>query len=285
MLSAAYPYGHHLVPWSYAQQDGFIPAAGVQALSREIDEVSHIELLKTELKLTSAETIFLSSEEFDILDRSEFAAFRADFSEYEFYPVLFLRNLPDLLMSMYQTSVVYSGYRHGLTHFCDNQRSRLDISDFVSDLIAVFGRCSVVNFDAPHIRKDSYRALSLIDEFPAALDLAQAERSNESHPAYVVELCRLLNNSALDSSVAAKFLASLPTGKSDSAYTLYEDELEVWLLERYKHEVLNILQETSAVCYDLTCFRKAPSVGVGRDQSVYVGDLQSAFHAYLDDML
>jgi hypothetical protein len=196
------PYGQHEVPWLVVKDERKIPenALGTWSLS-PVQKQEKLKTLTDEMRSSGFGKVILSSEEFDTLDIGEIEALAEAFEGFKLVPVVFIRNLSDFVESGYGTAVVHSNYAEPIQHFAANQRSRLDIYKMLKDWSSICNEDQIIaaSYDDPHLKADAvlsflrFLGLSAADIEPHRLPL-----QNESFPAFIVELLRIVRNNVLN---------------------------------------------------------------------------------------
>jgi hypothetical protein len=249
------PFGHHLLPWSLVEDQELIPSVrghhpgGFQDDDREAIWAA----LRREIDGSDLPNVILSSEEFDILDRPALDRLSARLKGFDVVPILFLRNLGDLVESGYRTAVLISGFSHGIAHYADHQRTRSDYFQLLQDWKSVSssGELFVVSYDDEYLRTDVVLSfLRLMGLSADAIEPIRLPKQNESAPAFVVEIVRFLRSlGAQEADVASwmKTISHLPYRDGvNERYSLLNDELRGELDSRYMRE-LDLIRSDDAL--------------------------------------
>ena len=241
-------FGQHDLAWSQIRRATHLP--GNITDGRTFDQGARVALwqsLREEIDASSAHTIVISSEEFDVLDAEEIAAVGEALGDHDVTPIVFLRNIADLIESSYRTSILNGGYIRSVEEFAANQRTRIDYAAMLRDWLNISrgGRLIVMAYDDPRVRKDVVAAfverLGLeIGELPQR----SREQQNESVPAFIAELARdLFRGGATQQDVNQWFGAMRDIGFSEAArqaYMLTPPALRDALNERHAEEIARI---------------------------------------------
>lgn len=249
--------GQHLLAWSVVSRPNYLPTfnGNRAAFSPEASEKLWGELY-SETDRSSAPTVILSSEEFDILTNSEITTLGQRLDRYDVTPILFLRNHADFLESAYRTSVIHSAYREDISAFSANQRTRLDYAELIEGWrnIATGRIVKVVDYDRDDVRRDSVGAfLQLIGPSGQSLPRQSRRDLNESVPAFICEIVRFMRLKGCEEAHLAKWIADMRhigfSGDSVSRYRLMPSDLRAQLLERYANELRSINAELGVGTY------------------------------------
>lgn len=202
-------HGQHIVPWLFTSDENYIPTVKGKKYTTIDDRNPLITALIKEIEFSGCSKIVLSSEEFDILTDNELEFLFSYFSEYEVVPITFIRNTIDFLQSSYQTSVTYSGYSKSFEEFCENQRSRIDISDFLKKLDSLSnGRSIIVNYDDINVKSDVVKTFLSLLHVDIDVDIPK-EKSNISLPLETIEVLRFFNSKSVPFDVTAQLIDNL----------------------------------------------------------------------------
>lgn len=191
---ASDPHGQHLLAWSVIERANYLPNfdPGPEGFGQEV-KTRLWDALRAEIDAADAHTVVISSEEFDVLSAEEVRTIDRELAEYDVVPVIFLRNLADLIESSYRTSIVYGAMQREIDDYVNNQRIRLDYAQFVNEWrgIAANGEMAIFFYDDPKIRKGAVESFfSLLGI--AASEIPGEQNANESVPAFVCEIMRFL---------------------------------------------------------------------------------------------
>ncbi|MGQ0631424.1 MAG: hypothetical protein ACT4P1_10295 [Sporichthyaceae bacterium] len=85
------------------------PLFGIFALAKPIDTDLVTRALIHEVELSGYGTVVVSAEEMARFDEAAIGRFTSAFSDFDIYPLVFVRNLADLLDAYYSTLIFYSG--------------------------------------------------------------------------------------------------------------------------------------------------------------------------------
>jgi hypothetical protein len=245
------PYGQHLLAWSLIKRPDYVPVLEEQRASLNAQDADRLwDSLKAEIARGAPAKTILSSEEFDVLDAEEIAELGARLTDFDVYPILFLRNYADFLESSYRTAVVYSGCKVTADEYAAEQRTRLDFAQLVKDwsTIAAQGRINVLNYDDPSVRRDSLvNFLKCVDLDLGTIFPHARQNQNESVSAYVCELARFLRLEGVDEQSIGRWIervSELPARPAGAArYSNMSPDLRASLDSRYAEE-LQILRAT-----------------------------------------
>lgn len=246
-LPESAPYGHHLLPWSLVRDQALVPPVnGLR--SSAIDRGEIWRILRAEIEDANLPEVIISSEEFDILDREAIDAISRELSDYDIVPIIFLRNISDLVESSYRTAVMVSGFTEDVSFFIGSHRTRTDYAALLTDWMSVSpsGRVIAASYDDSHLSDDSVITfLRLIGLAADAIEPVRLSRQNESSPAFVVEITRFLRSMAstteADVSAWLEAVRRVPfTRDAYTGYTLLPEHLRGQLDSLY-------LQELSAI--------------------------------------
>lgn len=184
-------FGQHLIPFSLFSNKDWVPS-NYDDPERRKDCIDYAKDIYAEASLKSCHTVILSSEEFDCVSDDEISYFCSCFSDFNIKLICFSRNTPEFLESAYKTSVV-SGYRHRFEHFRENQRTRLDLSDYVGAWTRYVGKENfyLINYDNESVKRD------VVSTFNSAVELDQdvfpnrsVDLQNRSYSAFSTEIVR-----------------------------------------------------------------------------------------------
>lgn len=244
--------GHHSLAFSFVRRAGHLPAKETHALSAD-ERAALWRQVHDEIAASAADTIVLSSEEFDVLDTAEIADVARELERYSVTPVVFLRNTVDFVESSFRTSIIHGGYRRSIDEFASGQRSRLDYAALLRDwrMVAVDGKVTAFAYDDPEVRRNAVSAFFDLLGVPISdLSAKSREKQNESAPAFICELVRSLRvEGASEEEIGAWLGAWSGVGFSRAAhadYTLMPAALGDDLHERYCAEVIRIAGEQSS---------------------------------------
>lgn len=249
------PYGHHLLPWSLVESQELIPSvSGHHPGDFQDDDREAIWAeLRREIERSDLSNVILSSEEFDILDRAALHRLAARLDGFDIVPILFLRNLGDLVESGYRTAVLISGYLDGIALYADHQRTRSDYFQLLQDWkdVSSNGELFVASYDDEHLRGDVVLSfLRLVGLSADAIEPVRLSKQNESAPAFVVEIVRFLRSlGAREEDVARwiKTLGGLPYREGvNERYAFLDNALRGELDSRYMRE-LDLIRSDSAL--------------------------------------
>jgi len=243
------PYGQHLLPWSLVEDEALIPPVHGQRHA-VLDKGVLWDALRKEIEEADVPNIVISSEEFDILDRAAISTLAEQLQAYDIVPILFLRNLSDLVESGYRTAVVVSGFPEDIRFFFGNHRTRMDYAQLMRDWKSVSSTDQLIaaSYDDPHLSGDSVLTfLRLIGLAADAVEPVRLPRQNESAPAFVVEIARFLRSLSSNESDISSWLRAvgkLPfTSDVNQRYTLLPDALRGALDQRYLEELAAIASD------------------------------------------
>lgn len=210
------------------------------------------DTLRREIEESDLDSIILSSEEFDILDKVALDQLALQMSDYEIRPIVFLRNLSDFVESGFGTDVMFSGTQIDIENFARNQRSRIDFHQLLTDWhsISSCGNLSIVSYDDQHLRADVVLTfLRLIGLNADAIEPERLPFQNESSPAFVVEIIRHLRTLGAqpnDIDAWKSFFSSAPIrNDAKSRFTLLSNELRQQLDEQYIQELESISADST----------------------------------------
>lgn len=155
-------FGQHMIAWAFMTNPDYVP----QFVKETMEATGGVERglgkdMKDEIAASGMKRIILSSEELDCLTTEEIERFAACFSEYRLKPVVFLRNTADFLEACFKTNVVHYDELRIIDVYANNQRSRIDTYQFISDWAKLShdGKVSVVDYDTlMRNKEDSVRA-------------------------------------------------------------------------------------------------------------------------------
>jgi hypothetical protein len=240
-------HGQHVLPWLFTTKTNYIPSLRGKKFVENSDKELYINKLKSEIENSGCQNIIISSEEFDMLTQVELADFNSHFQEYNIIPVVMVRNLPKLLTSLYQTSVVHSSYTKSFIEFVGNQRSRLDIDQFIADLCSVFKtKVKVFNFDSQSIGKN------IVTSFISMLDseliekVVIPENQNLSLPLYSLEVLKLFRTKQIPEQYTNKFLTTIMNNDKNKEYTLF-NEVEFNKYQDIYQSLFNVISQNKQV--------------------------------------
>lgn len=195
-------FGQHMLPWSLMENEDFVPK--VHGHKPLMDRKSRDDIWKQfhrEVEQRDLPNVIVSSEEFDVLNRSEIDHLKERLDGYDIHPIFFIRNLADLVESGYRTAVAHSEYERDIDYFIENHRTRLDLSCALRDWRNISDKAGIVliSYDDPYMRRDSVAAfLNAIGLGADAISLDRYPRQNESLPAFVVEIARFMRSLTCD---------------------------------------------------------------------------------------
>ncbi len=245
-LPESAPYGQHLLPWSLVDDESLIPPVFGQK-SAPPDKNTLWAALRKEIEDADLPNVVISSEEFDILDRRALGELATQLQSYEIVPIIFLRNLSDLVESGYRTAVVVTGFTEDITFYFGNHRTRIDYAQLLLDWqeIASADRMIAASYDDPHLSRDSVLTfLGLIGLAADAVEPVRLPRQNESVPAFVVEIARFLRSLPSTEAEISSWLQSVDRMRFardiNQRYTLLPDALRGDLDQRYLQELAAI---------------------------------------------
>ncbi|WP_157078274.1 hypothetical protein [Sphingobium abikonense] len=238
-------FGHHLLPWSVFEIEDNLPSLhGYRATFSQSKKRDIWNRLRQEIARSDSENVILSSEEFDVCSAAEIENVARQLKGYNIKPVVFVRNLPDLIESLYNTTVVHSSGNRPFVDFQKNQRSRLDVAQFVEDWASVSsdGKVTVLNYDDPMVRRNSVRAfLNAIGIDSSDMNLVSDSRYNESLPIFATELIIHLHQKGVGEDEINRFIDNLrKIDFKDEAfrnYTLYSNNSRIELDRKYLEEI------------------------------------------------
>lgn len=240
------PYGQHLLPWSLVSDDSLIPPVHGQR-SVTLDRDALWSALRKEIEDADLPNIVISSEEFDILDKPAIGELATQLQSYDVVPVIFLRNLSDLVESGYRTAVVVSEFPEDITFFLGNHRTRTDYSQLLHDWrsISATGRIMAASYDDVYLSNDCVLTfLRLVGLAADAIEPIRLPRQNESAPAFIVEIARFLRSLSSGEPGVAAFLETtsrIPFSDDvNQRYTLLPEALRGVLDQKYLTELAAI---------------------------------------------
>jgi len=239
--------GQHLLPWSLQRSEALPTLRGRRATFASGDTDRLWDQLHEEIAADDADTVLISSEEFDVLDRREIEALGGRLDRYDVTPVIFLRRTSRLLESNYRTSVVHMGYAGDVRTFAQASRSRTDVHGLVSDWrsIARDGEAVIVSYDEPEAQRDAIGAfLAAVGLEDLALRTGPQARLNRSTPAFICEITRFLREGRLDEAAIDQWRTEieqvrLPADSSER-YTCLPAALEAELDADYARDVAKL---------------------------------------------
>lgn len=209
-VSVTAQFGQHALAWAAVERPTHLPRLDPREGAFDADHKARLwERLRVEIESSGAHTAVISSEEFDVLSREEILAVGRELEMYDVTPVLFLRNIADLLESSYRTSVI-AGYRRTAAEFAANQRTRIDYAAAIGDWrdIAADRAAIVFFYDDQSIRRDVVTAF--FDLLGAGdLEQVQGRNENESVPAFVCEIVRFLRDKECPEPSIARWIANM----------------------------------------------------------------------------
>jgi glycosyl transferase family WbsX/glycosyl transferase family 2 len=235
----------HLLPWSVLRRPEALPALHEHKANFAAGDADRLwERLHAEIASAGADTVVISSEEFDVLDGAEIKAVGARLDRYDVTPVIFLRRTSHVLESNYRTSVIHMGYEGDIRAFAQASRSRTDAHGMVCDWrsIARDGEAVIVSYDEPDAQRDAVaaflRAIGL--EVLAARTGQPQARLNRSSPAFICEIARFLRQGHMDEASIDQWRREieqvhLPADSSER-YTCLPADLEAELDADYARE-------------------------------------------------
>lgn len=209
------------------------PLGGIFALAKTIDTDLLTRALIHEVELSGYGTAVVSSEELSRFDEAAVVRFANAFADFDLHPVVFVRNLADLLDAYYGTYILYSDLTHP---------PGLDLvrSDLLGPLqawagAAADGRITVVDYDA------SPSGDSVLD-FLAACGIAspalpapdRSRRLNPSVAPALVALTRALRLRGATADNLQGLVAQLGTVLFTERQTNVPRELAQTLQNRYE---------------------------------------------------
>ncbi|MDZ4866197.1 MAG: hypothetical protein SGI91_02640 [Alphaproteobacteria bacterium] len=237
------PYGQHLLPWSLVKDEALIPEVHGQR-SAVLDRDTLWGELRKEIEEADLPSVVISSEEFDILDRAAIDDLAEQLQAYDIVPIIFLRNLSDLVESGYRTAVVVSGFPEDITFFFGNHRTRMDYAQLMQDWRGASsnGQLIVASYDDPHLSADIVLTfLRLIGLDANAVEPIRLPRQNESALAFVVEIARFLRSRSASESEISSWLHTVSrmpfASEVNKRYTLLPDALRGSLDQRYLQQL------------------------------------------------
>tara|TARA_B100000378_G_scaffold267413_2_gene253661 strand:+ start:4213 stop:5211 length:999 start_codon:yes stop_codon:yes gene_type:complete len=238
-------FGHHLLPWSIFEVEGNLPSVnGNRATLSQSKKRDIWSRLRKEIDNSDCENVILSSEEFDVCSATEIENVAKQLRRYAIKPVVFVRNLPDLIESSYNTTVTLSSGNRPFLDFQKSQRSRLDMAQFIEDWASVSsdGKVTVLNYDDPVIRRNSVGVFySAIGIDSPDMNAVSEPRYNESLPIFATELIIHLHQKGVEESEIIRFIENLKKidfkDEAFQNYTLYSKNVRIELDRRYRDEI------------------------------------------------
>lgn len=182
-------FGHHMLPWAFVKDEGFVPRLYGEKLSSE-DKRELVQGVLSEAKLN--DVIILSSEEFSTLTFEEVKELKSYFKDYDVEVIVYLRRQDKYLESAYKTSVLSGSVNKNITDFCENQRLNLNYLSLVEMWGSTFGKIAVRSYEDKSISHD------IVGDFLKLVNLHELhiegdnERANISLNAEIIEVIRAL---------------------------------------------------------------------------------------------
>jgi len=219
------PLGHHLLPWSVLTRPETAPTLLGRRAEFPPGEADRLwERLHDEIAGSEADTVIISSEEFDVLNAAEIAALSTRLERYDVMPVLFTRRTSALVESNYRTEVIHLGYSRSIRDFACEGRARTDVQGLVRDwrALAADGQLIVLSYDDPEVRRDAVRSFFKAVGLDVIADAAPPPppttpyhqlRKNQSLPAFVCEVTRYLRQLQTPEDKILAFLDQLRDGR------------------------------------------------------------------------
>lgn len=233
-------HGQHIIPWLFTDNENYIPTVKGERYTSSLNKKAFIQELFNEIENSNCSRIILSSEEFDILKDNELENLFSYFTNYKIIPITFIRNTVDFLQSSYQTSVTYSGYSNNFESFCNNQRSRLDISNFLRKLDSLSNGTSVIfNYDDRDIKSNVVKAMLSILDIDFEVEIPK-EKSNTSLPLETIEVIRFFNNKEIPFEITSKLIENLKTIKTTRNSLIFNREDFKKYNDYYINEIKNL---------------------------------------------
>lgn len=236
-------HGHHKLAWAHCQNSNYLPTIKGRKINAASEFDNDVQNLMNQIESTSANKIFLSSEEFDILSDNELSNLFSTLSNYKVTPIVVIREHGDFLQSSYQTSVTYSGYSGDFETFKTGQRSRLDYYNYIRQLHDLSGgNIKVLNFSDKKTRNQLIPNVlkvlginNLGDLSPNALD----QRVNESLDINTIEVLRFFNGKIKKFDQIQQILPKLRKIKGPKL-TLFNPEEKTHFLNVFSQEINKI---------------------------------------------
>lgn len=157
-----YMMGHHEVPWLVTKRPGYIPSETYRDLS-SVEKSARLKAIVLSWHSETSETLIISSEEFDSLVAEEIEDLMSEISDlFTVHIVMSIRNHYDFLESCFQTSVIHGNYTRSAADFFENQRSRLDYSQFIMEWLEYSSvqSLTVYNYDAAAFKGNVAKTIS-----------------------------------------------------------------------------------------------------------------------------